>query len=145
LNILYTFGYTGIEPQEILEAAQRISGTVADIRISPRSRHPQWDGRTLAEAWGRCYVHIPQLGNKNYKGQYGTGIMLANPQAGRQLVLAHLTRGPVMLMCACPSWETCHRRDAAEYILQSQPNLEVIHLTADALRALGKPVQFSLF
>jgi len=142
---LYTLGYTGIEPQEIIDAAARINASIADIRYSARSRHPQWSKNTLRTAWGSRYLHISGLGNKNYKGDLGHGIMLANPILGGEIVLALLPQQPVILMCACPNWETCHRRNAAEFIVQMRPNVEVIHLTAKSLRALGNPIQQSLF
>ena len=145
MHTLYTLGYTGIQPQEIADAAQRAGAVIADIRISPRSRHPQWDGETLKKVWGSSYVHIPQLGNKNYKGDYGVGIMLAKPDSGAQLVQVWLNRMPVILLCACEHWMTCHRRNAAEYIAARNPGLEVVHLTHETLRALGHPMQFSLF
>lgn len=146
MNTLYTLGYTGIEPHEILEAAKRVNAIIADIRISPRSRHPQWNGQTLAKDWDGYYTHIPALGNKNYKGEYGEGIMLKNPAQGAAQVIALLVARPVILMCACPDWHTCHRRVAADFIAAQYPDpLLVIHLSASDLRALGSPIQQSLF
>jgi uncharacterized protein (DUF488 family) len=144
-STLYTLGYTGIEPQEILDAAKRVDAIIADIRISPRSRHPQWNGHALRGAWGSHYLHLPVLGNKNYKGEYGIGVMLKNPELGADTVLALLVNRPVILLCACPNWETCHRRNAAEFIQQRRPTLSVIHLSTSDLRALGLPTQQSLF
>lgn len=145
MHTLYTLGYTGIQPQEIADAAQRAGAIIADIRISPRSRHPQWDGQALKRDWGSSYVHIPQLGNRNYKGDFDTGIMLANPELGCQIVQTWLHRMPVILLCACEHWETCHRRDAAEFISLHTPGLTIMHLNHDTLRALGYPTQISLF
>ena len=145
MHNLYTFGYTGLQPAEIFAAAARVDAMIADIRYSPHSRHEQWNGRTLGREWGSRYLHIGELGNRNYKGEMGEGIMLASPQLGSAIVLEQLRFRPVMLMCACPNWETCHRRAAAEFIQQRDTGLTVVHLTADTLRSLGGLQQLSLF
>ena len=133
MDILYTLGYSGLTPEAILRAAVRLNAIVADIRISPRSRHPMWNGPKMQAAWGDRYMHIPELGNLNYKGKRGEDVILADAEAGCARVLELLTRHSVILLCACSDWRTCHRRDAAALIAQ-RSNAEPIHLSSSEVR-----------
>lgn len=127
MNTLYTVGYSRLQPSDILRVAERFDALIADIRISPRSRLPVWNQKPLQAAWGERYVYIPELGNRNYKGEYGDGVVLDNPERGAERVLGLLEQHPVILMCACFDWHTCHRRDAADFIA-AQANVELKHL-----------------
>ncbi len=135
---LYTLGYTGLKPDEILRAADALGAIIADIRIAPRSRHAMWNKSKLAAAWGERYVHIPELGNRNYKGEFGEGVMLVDAEAGGAQVNRLLEAQPVILMCACEDWHTCHRRSAAE-LIQARTGVEVAHLSAEDVRRLSDP------
>ena len=138
MNTLYTLGYTRLKPDEILRAAERLDAVIADIRIAPRSRHPMWNGAKMRAAWRERYVHIPELGNENYKGDRGDGVMLANPEAGSSRVLDLLARQSVILLCACADWQTCHRRAAAE-LIGERAGVEVTHLSVEDVRRLASP------
>ena len=135
MNPLYTLGYTGLKPTEIVQAAERLDAIIADIRFSPRSRHPMWHGTKMQAAWGERYIHLPELGNVNYKRDRGDGIILADPEAGRARALDLLARQPVILLCACVDWKTCHRRDAAELIAQ-RSGVDIRHLSREDVRRL---------
>lgn len=128
MNALYTVGYTGQTPAKLLAAAETLGAVIADIRISPRSRNPVWNKRKLQEAWGPRYVHIGELGNRNYKGEFGDDVLLADVDRGVELVAALLARGPVILMCACVDAAICHRSPAAEAV-SAQTDAPVTHLT----------------
>ncbi len=128
MNTLYTVGYSRLQPSDILRTAERLDALIADIRISPRSRVPVWNQKPLQAAWGQRYIYIPELGNRNYKGDYGDGVVLDNPERGAAWVLALLEQQPVILLCACFDWQTCHRREAAALIAQHTA-VTVIHLT----------------
>jgi hypothetical protein len=52
----------------------------------------------LAELLKDSYVHMPEFGNKNYKGN---SIELASPEAGVLMLYQILTERPAILMCAC--------------------------------------------
>lgn len=64
---LYTFGYSGKQPEELLALAEQLDAIVADIRFSPRSRVPHWNSGRLARLLGDRYRHLPALGNRSYK------------------------------------------------------------------------------
>lgn len=138
MQTLYTLGYSKLKSDEILKAAQALDAIIADIRFEPRSRHPMWNQTKLIAAWGERYRHIPELGNRNYKGEYGEGVMLADKDAGVAAVVRLLEARSVILLCVCVDWQTCHRRDAAEAV-QAQTGLDVTHLSIDDIRRLNNP------
>jgi uncharacterized protein (DUF488 family) len=72
---LYTFGYSGKQPEELHTLAEQLDALVADIRFSPRSRVPHWNGGSLVRRLGHRYRHLPALGNRNYKGARSSGII----------------------------------------------------------------------
>ena len=66
--MIYTIGYTGIpfaQLQAFLDAHQAF---LVDIRYSPRSRNPVYNQKALQAALSGRYVHVGELGNRNYKG-----------------------------------------------------------------------------
>ncbi len=149
MHTLYTFGYTGLEPEVILVFALARDALIVDTRISPVSRHPKWNKYTLESVWGFNYVHIKALGNKNYKGEYGDGIQLLDADAGTMQAVKLLAKKPLMFMCACSDHATCHRSVASQE-MQDRYGVEVVHLTyADFMPAskttTPPPTQMSLF
>ena len=124
MNPLYTFGYSGKQPEELLALAEQLNATVADIRFSPRSRVPQWSGGRLARLLGDRYRPLPALGNRNYKGG---PIELVDPETGIAQVASLLAHQPVILLCVCAEVEHCHRRLAAE-IIDNRYGMQITHL-----------------
>lgn len=121
---LYTFGYSGRRPEELLALAEQLDAIITDIRFSPRSRVPQWSGGRLVRFLGDRYCHLPALGNRNYKG----GPMeLVDPETGIAQVADLLAHQPVVLLCVCADVERCHRRLAAEAIT-ARYGVSVTHL-----------------
>lgn len=123
---LYTLGYSKAKAEHLHAYAQKHDLTVVDVRLSPRSRVAEWNGGRLKALLGARYVHVPALGNINYKSD--GPITLADPEAGIKTVAALLERGPVVLLCACADVTTCHRRVAAELISQAT-DAPIQHLT----------------
>lgn len=145
MNTLYTLGYTGLKPAQILAVALKLDAIVVDIRMSPVSRVPHWNGPALAQLLGTRYVHTPAFGNVNYKN--GGSIKLHSPNIGLQQIAPLLKRQPLILLCACPDPQTCHRRIAAE-VIAAECGCEVVHLTAKDLTEAPKdekPQQRELF
>lgn len=114
LQSLYTFGYSGQQPEDLLALAEQLDAVVADIRFSPRSRIPQWNGGRLAKLLGDRYHHLPALGNRNYKGG---PVEIVDLEAGLAQVADLLVHQPVILLCVCADIQHCHRRLAAETIV----------------------------
>lgn len=113
MHTLYTLGYTGTKRDQLLTLAEKLDATLVDVRLSPRSRHPMWDGSALAQAWGERYRHIRDLGNVNYKAPE-RGIMLMSVENGTLTLVRLLAVRPAIILCACSDWQTCHRRVVAE-------------------------------
>jgi uncharacterized protein (DUF488 family) len=93
---------------------------LVDIRLSPRSRwQPAWNQSALIERWGDRYIHLPELGNLHYKPEdREKGIKLANPEQGLHDLETYVLRAgyTAVVMCACKSYETCHRHVVCELI-----------------------------
>lgn len=106
LHPLYTLGYTGAKPDAILKFLIAHDAKLVDTRYSPFSRAPIWQKRSLMEKMGDRYVHMVELGNKNYKGQFGEGIMIADMDRGTLDLLKILKKQPAVLLCACPDYPT---------------------------------------
>jgi hypothetical protein len=128
---LYTAGYgrAGWDPESLLERAEELDAIIVDIRLSPKSRIPEWRKSYLAALWGRRYWHCHDLGNVNYKGG---PIVLQNPETGVRSVLEILERQSVILLCVCADVARCHRVTAAAAIANASPRpLQVVHLVPE--------------
>ena len=138
--ILYTVGYTGLTPAALLAAVTTLDAVVADIRIAPRSRNPVWNKKRLIEAWGLRYVHVGELGNRNYKGEFGEDTLLVDVETGVARIAALLEGQPVILMCACVDAASCHRSPAAEAVA-ALTGAEIVHLSAADIERLASGQQ----
>jgi uncharacterized protein (DUF488 family) len=129
---LYTFGYSGQQSDKLLALAEQLDAIPYgirsvigdDIRFSPRSRIPQWNGGRLAKLLGDRYHHLPALGNRNYKGG---PVEIVDLEAGLAQVADLLVHQPVILLCACTQVQRCHRRLVAEAI-SARYEVSVTHL-----------------
>lgn len=114
MNALITLGYSGWKPEQIKALVEERGAILLDIRYSANSMRPEWRRNALWKLLDDRYQHVPALGNRNYKN--GGEIELAAPYKAVPLVKQLLERGPVILMCACRSWQGCHRLTAANYL-----------------------------
>lgn len=127
MHTLYTLGYTGTKPEHILSAAQQLGALVVDCRYSPRSRAVQWTGAGFRRLLGERYLHLPSLGNLNYKGD--GPILINKPAEGVPQVQKLLQTQPVILLCVCKEFCTCHRTVVAD-LIKTACGCEIIHLSA---------------
>jgi hypothetical protein len=126
LHTLYTYGYTGTSPLALKELAQQLDAVVLDIRLSPRSRNPEWTKARLSGLLGARYEHLQAWGNVNYKN--GGPVVFKDVLAGVQRLRERLSAGPVILLCACTHVANCHRLDAAQHAQMVWPDLDVVHI-----------------
>jgi len=103
---VFGIGYSGRAPVEIHRLALQLNAVVVDIRLSPRSRKPGWNKGRLTTMLGDRYLHLPELGNLNYKGG---DILLKDPDVGIAVVVRELEHRAVILMCVCGELQKCHR------------------------------------
>ena len=116
-NKLYTLGYTGRKPAEIVEIAKTLRAKIVDIRLTPISRAAQWNGYTLnsfLDRHGIRYEHIKDLGNINY--QTTRPVEIKDLLIGCLRLRTLLEESPCVILCACEHWNECHRQHVAEYM-----------------------------
>ena len=106
----FTAGYLGHTPEQLLAIADRMDALVVDIRWSPDSRVPGWRQSYLARTLGARYHYVRELGNVCYR--VGPPVQIADLAAG--LGILRELPSPLILLCACRDYETCHRRDVGE-------------------------------
>jgi len=128
----YHFGYQGHKPEDLLLAVEALGAVLCDIRYAPYSRQPGWSKKALVAMFGAAYRHIPELGNLNYKGEYGAGIRIADLDGGLETVFKILERRPVVVMCVCREFETCHRLTVAEALQELGVYADGLDLTMHA-------------
>jgi uncharacterized protein (DUF488 family) len=106
MHEIYSFGYGSHKAVELAGWVRKHNAVLVDARYSPTSRDEQWRKTNLKELLADQYVHMQELGNKNFKG---TEIQIADLTAGMLKVHALLQNRPVVIMCACWNRATCHR------------------------------------
>lgn len=107
MNIVYSAGYQNMNREAFAEFVRRNGIKVADVRLKPVSRNHVWNKNALLERLVLSgYVHIPDLGNLNYKGG---PIVLKDEAAGLLALRALLTISPVVVLCVCADPMICHR------------------------------------
>lgn len=122
---LHTYGYQGGSVED-LQTYAAAGALIVDVRLSPRSRVPQWRGPALRAALGRRYVGLPSLGNLNYRS--GGPIAIATPEEGLSDLATLAAEYPVVLLCRCPDPETCHRSTVAQMAQDAGICGEAVHL-----------------
>lgn len=138
---LYTYGYLGATPADLKAYIDELDAYLIDIRYSPRSRAPQWRRDALQRLAGVTehgrprYCHIGAFGNVNYAGD--GPIEISSPIVGLQEIAPYRAARPVILLCGCPDWRSCHRRTVADLIVQATAE------AGDAVRVEHLPARFS--
>ena len=113
MSTIYTIGYAGWSPDQLRATVEELGAELWDIRYSPWSKSPQWQGHALRRLLGPAYVHMAALGNQNYKGGE---ILLVAPERAVEPARRVMARRPLVLLCGCKDWATCHRTVAARYL-----------------------------
>jgi activating signal cointegrator 1 len=135
MHPIYTYGYSGTSPAALKAYADKLGAMVIDIRYAPWSRDPRWQKQALEAMFGiHRYRWCQDLGNVNYKN--GGRIELSNPARMVPRVRFWLREQPIILLCGCRDVETCHRKDAAEY-LRRETQAPIIHLDPQAAPTPG--------
>lgn len=124
---LYTYGYSGGGSLDDLGGYTAAGAVILDIRFSPNSRVPIWRKEHLEAVLRDEYRWVPALGNRDYRSP--GSIRIADLSAGLAIVDRYHDEGtPVVLLCACRDWQSCHRATVAEAIRRTTPGLTVRHL-----------------
>lgn len=110
---VYTFGYGGIPAAVLAQMLDLLDADLFDIRYSAGSMNPDYSGKRLAERLGFRYNHIRPLGNENYKRD-NAPIKIMDYAAG--LIAIQCNPKPVVLMCACREYDSCHRHTVSQML-----------------------------
>lgn len=120
---LYSLGYRTPRAQERLDKvfAQYPDTFLVDIRYSPKGLRG-WDKQALEARYQASYMHVPELGNRNYRNP--GHIEIVNLDAGVERIVKILESGlHVILLCACENYNTCHRHLVVEAVQQRMKEL----------------------
>jgi len=118
------FGYADGGMAALERLMQDRSAYLIDIRLSPRSRMQAFNQEALQARFPKRYLHLPELGNVNYKNQ-GT-IKIADPERGIKRLTNGIKQGyTIVLMCGCKHYESCHRYTVIELLRQAMPEAQV--------------------
>ena len=116
MNQIYTAGYAGHTPAQLKRGADELGAYVIDIRYSPRSRQPGWNGEELEALLGDSYIWCRAFGNINHAN--GGEISMPHLSIGMKHLSRWVKERPLILLCGCAEAENCHRREIAR-ILES--------------------------
>lgn len=119
----YTAGYSGRSPRSLLATAEQLGATVIDIRYRPQSMIPGFARPDLQRLLGLRYVHLPALGNANYRGG---PIEIADMRGGVNAVLDHLAERPAILLCGCRELEGCHRKTVSDALKERGASVDEV-------------------
>ena len=133
---VYTIGYSGRKPGQILDLAEELDAIVFDIRFSPRSRIPHWNGSSLSQLLGKRYCHVKAFGNRNYRGG---SIAIVSYNVGKSKIAA--SEKAVILMCVCKDAQRCHRTLIAEWLKRDGFEVEELGQQAKQLRLIGGTIR----
>ncbi len=128
MNLLALFGYGG-NPHALtdLEALTASGAALIDIRYSPKTGIPGLGREALLRRFGTSYTHLPDLGNRNYRGG---PIELVDAERGLEALGAWLMIRPCVLLCGCGHKRAgeCHRTEVGRLAQERWPGLEVREL-----------------
>lgn len=125
---LIPFGYSTPDATSRLDALMSDEQTILiDIRYSVKSlKRPEWSGEALQARYGKRYLWLQSLGNRNYF-THGP-IEIARPDIGIPRLLSGLEKGyTLILLCTCKEYAHCHRKVIVEMVQEHMPSVEVIH------------------
>jgi hypothetical protein len=123
------YGAFGWTPELLRAEAERLDALVVDVRMFPGSQRAEWAKAALQQELAERYLHVPEFGNRNYRGR--GPIQIADPERGLVLVAPLLTEQSVIVLCQCPEVADCHRRLVAA-LLHAATEAPVVHLDPPA-------------
>lgn len=142
---VYTAGYQGATVLQLCDALTALNAKLLDIRHTPWSRRPEWCQVALAHGVGvGRYVHLPALGNLHHRDR-GAGIEIANLELGIRQAEHHAAQQPVLLLCVCADYWSCHRKVVARALADRGWTVRDIELGDRSTWPGGAAQQGSLF
>ena len=140
MPVILTFGYHGHTIDAFESKVRELGAKVFDIRFSTNSRFPQWRFPCILDRLRGRYQWVRDWGNIHYK-LGGGEIVLSNWEEGLKSLVIQITahpEQPVILMCACSRYETCHRKVVADRLIALGYSVQELEL--DDGRHLEEPL-----
>jgi len=110
INRIYATGYRGKDINDLKPLVESLNAILVDIRFVPYGQVMVWRQIYLKALLGKKYLHIPNLGNREFK-EAGK-ISVQNLNLGIETLLS--LNANLLLFCTCAEQENCHRRVIAE-------------------------------
>lgn len=125
--MIYTIGYNNFSFFEFRDKIKSLDAIIIDIRYSPNSYSSFFNSKYLGDIFGNSYIHVPELGNKNYKNPEKE-FDIVDIEAGIKKIEEYTGLGfNCVLLCACYDFDKCHRKLVADKI-KEKLNCEIIHI-----------------
>ncbi len=119
------FGYASGGMPELERLMRDESAYLVDIRLSPRSRWHAFRRATLQARFRSRYIHMPELGNVNYRS--AQPIQVAHPDQGIERLINGIRQGyTLLLVCGCKEYESCHRRTVVNLLQGVMPGVQIL-------------------
>lgn len=114
---LFTMGYQGHKPADMLALVERMNAIVLDIRYSASSPNPSFTLTGFRTLLGSRYELCKDFGNVNYRGD-GPIVLVDYTHGIRRVmeIAAKHPGKPLILMCGCHSPANCHRSVVARFL-----------------------------
>ena len=110
INRIFATGYAEKDINDLKPLVESLGAILVDIRFSPYSEIMFWRRVYLKTLLGNKYLHIANLGNRNFKER--DNISIQNLGLGIETLISLNTNS--ILFCACAEAENCHRRAIVE-------------------------------
>lgn len=92
----YTTGYAGKDINDLKPMLDALDAVLVDVRFSPTSEIMRWRQIYLKTLLREKYRHIPQLGNRAFRGR---GIQIQHLDLGVKILVSF--NASAVLMCGC--------------------------------------------
>ena len=115
INRIFATGCAGKDINDLKPLVESLGAILVDIRFVPDSEVIFWRQIYLKILLGRKYLHIANLGNREFKN--AGKISIQNLHLGIETLLSLNTN--LILFCVCAERKNCHRLLIAE-VLQKQ-------------------------
>lgn len=106
INRIFATGYAGKDINDLKPLVDRLGAILVDIRFTPDSQVMVWRQIYLKILLGSKYLHISNLGNREFRGN--NKVSIQNLHLGIETLLGLNTNS--ILFCACREQIDCHRR-----------------------------------
>jgi hypothetical protein len=126
-NTVYPIGYSAGGAQDHIEQLLLDPKVLLiDTRHKPYSWRESWCQEALEKKYPTQYKWAgAYLGNVNHNN--GLPIQIANPRVGIHGLQTYLNEGyDLILVCQCPSYESCHRKKIVELLQHARPDVQVV-------------------